>query len=69
MSNPIQPVQAVSAVAQAQPTAAPPKAQQAATQTGAPQDKVTISPQAQKALASNTKAAASSDVDHDGDIY
>jgi hypothetical protein len=69
MSNPIQPVQAVSAVTQTQPTAAPPKAQQAATQSAAPKDNVTISPQAQKALASDTKPAASGDVDHDGDSH
>jgi hypothetical protein len=69
MSNPIQPVQPVNAVTQAQPAAAPPKNQQTTTQTAAPQDKVTISPQAQQALANNTKPAASGDVDHDGDNH
>ena len=71
MSNPIQPVQPVNAVTQTQPAAAPapPKTQQTATQTAAPQDKVTISPQAQQALANNTKPAASGDVDHDGDNH
>jgi hypothetical protein len=69
MSNPIQPVQPVNAVTQAQPAAAPPKNQQTTAQTATPQDKVTISPQAQQALANNTKPAASGDVDHDGDNH
>jgi hypothetical protein len=69
MSNPIQAVQPVNAVTQTQPAVAPPKTQQTANQTAAPQDKVTISPQAQQALANNTKPAASGDVDHDGDNH
>ncbi len=69
MSNPVQSVQAVNAAAQTQQAAAPPKTQQTTTQTAAPQDKVTISPQAQQALASNPKPAASGDVDHDGDNH
>jgi hypothetical protein len=69
MSNPVQSVQAVNALTQPQPAAAAPKTQQPATQTAAPQDKVTISPQAQQALAGNTKPAASGDVDHDGDRH
>jgi len=71
MSNPVQPVQPVNAVTQTQPAAAPapPKTQQTTTQTGTPQDKVTISPQAQQALANNAKPAAGGDVDHDGDKH
>ena len=67
MSNPIQSVQAVNAAAQTPPAAVPTKTRQTATQTAAPQDNVTISPQAQQALASNSKLAASGDVNHDGD--
>ena len=66
MSNPILPI---SAVTQTQPAAAPPKTQQTAPQTAAPQDKVTISPQAQQALASAPKPAVSGDVDRDGDNH
>jgi hypothetical protein len=69
MSNPIPAVQPVNAVTQTQPAAAPPKTQQTTTQTATPQDKVTISPQAQQALANNKKPAASGDVDHDGDNH
>jgi hypothetical protein len=70
MSNPIQAVQPVNAVTQTEPAApAPPKTQQTTTQTAGPQDKVTISPQAQQALANNAKPAASGDVDHDGDNH
>jgi hypothetical protein len=67
MAIPVQPVHAVNALAQTQPAAAPAKTQPTATQTAAPQDKVTISPQAHQALANNSKPAASGDVDHDGD--
>jgi len=69
MSNPVQPVHAVNAPTQTQPAAAPPKTQQTTTQTATPQDKVTISPQAQQALANNAKPAAGGDVDHDGDKH
>jgi hypothetical protein len=69
MANPVQPVHAVNALTQTQPAAAPPKTQPTTTQTAVPQDKVTISPQAHQALASNTKPAASGDVDHDGDTH
>jgi hypothetical protein len=71
MSNPVQLVQPVNAVTQTQPAAAPapPKTQQTTTQSATPQDKVTISPQAQQALANNTKPAAGGDVDHDGDNH
>ena len=69
MSNPVQPVHPVNAVAQTQPAAPPPKSQQTTAQTAAPQDKVTISPQAQQALANNAKPAAGGDVDHDGDKH
>jgi hypothetical protein len=69
MSNPVQSVTAVSALTPAQPAAPAPKTQPAATQTAAPQDKVTISSQAQQALASNAKPAATGDVDHDGDNH
>ena len=71
MSNPVQLVQPVNAVTQAQPAAAPapPKTQQTTTQSATPQDKVTISPQAQQALANNTKPAAGDDIDHDGDNH
>ena len=68
MSNPVQPVQPVNTVTQTQLAAAPapPKTQQTTTQTATPQDKVTISPQAQQALANNAKPAAGGGVDHDG---
>jgi hypothetical protein len=69
MSNSVQLVQAANAQAQTQPAAPPKPPAQTATQTAAPQDKVTISPQAQQALASNAKPAASGDVDHDGDNH
>lgn len=69
MSISVQPVQPANAVAQTQPAAATPKTQQTTTQTAAPQDKVTISPQAQQALANNAKPAAGGDVDHDGDNH
>jgi hypothetical protein len=69
MSNPVQAINAVQAATQAQQAAPAPKTQQPAAQTAAPQDKVTISPQAQQALAANTKPAASGDVDHDGDSH
>jgi hypothetical protein len=69
MSNPVQSVQPVNAQVQTQPIASPPKNQQTTTQTAAPQDKVTISPQAQKTLANNGKPAARGDVDHDGDKH
>ena len=69
MSISVQPVQPANAVTQTQPAAPPPKNQQAANQTTGPQDKVTISPQAQQALANNTKPAAGGDVDHDGDNH
>ena len=59
--------QAVNAQSQTQPAAQPPKtAAQTTPQSAAPQDKVTISPQAQQALANNTKPTAGDDVDHDG---
>ncbi len=67
MSHPVEPVQAVEAPTQMAPAAAPPKPQQAAKQPAVPQDKVTISPQSQQALAAKTKPAASGDVKHDGD--
>ena len=50
--------------AQAQPAAQAPKPE---AQNATPQDKVTISPQAQQALAKTTTTAASGDVNHDGD--
>jgi hypothetical protein len=63
-------VQAVNAQSQTQPAAQPPKAAaQTTAQPAAPQDKVTISPQAQQALAGSAKPAASGDVDHDGDNH
>jgi len=67
MSNPIQPIHAVSAQTQAPQAAPPPK--QAATQTAVPQDKVTISESAKQALTDNTKPAAGGDKDHDGDTH
>jgi hypothetical protein len=68
MSISVQPVQPANAVAQTQSATAPvpPKAP---AQTATPQDKVTISPQAQQALANNAKPAAGGDVDHDGDNH
>jgi hypothetical protein len=59
-------VQPVNARTQRQPAAQPPKTP---APTAAPQDKVTTSLQAQKALANNAKPAASGDVDHDGDKH
>jgi hypothetical protein len=67
VSNPVQKVQAVTAVTQTEAAAAPPGTPQTTTQTTAPQDKVTISPQAQQALANNAKPTAGGGVDHDGD--
>jgi len=69
MSNPVQLVQPVNAATQPAAATAPPKAQQTATQSATSQDKVTISPQAQQALANNAKPAAGGDVDHDGDNH
>jgi len=71
MSNPVQPVQPVNTVTQTQLAAAPapPKTQQTTTQSATPQDKVTISPQAQQALANTAKPAGGGDVDHDGDKH
>jgi hypothetical protein len=69
MSNPVQLVQPVNAATQPAAAPAPPKTQQTATQPATPQDKVTISPQAQQALANNAKPAAGGDVDHDGDNH
>ena len=69
MSNPVQSVSAVTPQAQAQTAAPPPKTQQTATQSAAPQDKVTISESAKQALADTKKPAAGGDVDHDGDSH
>jgi hypothetical protein len=68
MSNTIQAAHAVSAYAsESQATTQTPKAPAPAAQNSTPQDKVSISSAAQQALANNTKAPASGDVDHDGD--
>jgi hypothetical protein len=68
MSNSVQAVQAVNSLTQAHPAAQAPKTStQTTAQKAAPKDKVTISPQAQQALAKNAKPAAGGDVDHDGD--
>jgi len=69
MSNSVLSVQPVNPATQTQQTTPTPKNQQTATQTATPQDKVTISPQAQQALANNAKPAAGGDVDHDGDNH
>ena len=69
MSNSIQSIQAINAQAQTPQEAQAPKNPQATTQIAVPQDKVTISPQAQQALAANTKPASSGDVDRDGDSH
>ena len=67
MSNAALSVQAINAQTQTQPAAQAPKpAAQTKAQSSAPQDKVTISPQAQQALASNAKPPAGGDVDHGG---
>jgi hypothetical protein len=58
MSNPIQAINPVHALVQTQLAAPAPKIQPTATATAVPQDKVTISPQAQKALAANPKPIA-----------
>jgi hypothetical protein len=68
MSNAIPPVQPVNAQA-TQPAAPAPKAPQPATQSAAPQDKVTISESAKQALADTKKPPAGGDVDHDGDSH
>jgi hypothetical protein len=66
MSISVQPVQPVNAQSQMQQAAQPAKT---TAQSAAPQDKVTISPQAQQALASNAKPAVGGDVDHDGENH
>jgi hypothetical protein len=66
MSISVLPVQPVNAQSQTQPAAQPAKT---APLTAVPQDKVTISPQAQQALSSTAKQAAGGDVDHDGDNH
>jgi hypothetical protein len=68
MSISVQPVQPANAVTQTQSATAPAPPKTPA-QTATPQDKVTISPQAQQALANNAKPAAGGDVDHDGDNH
>ena len=67
MSNSIHSVQSATAQAQTEQTVQPPKKPQATTQAQVQSDTVTVSKAAQQALASNTKPAASGDVDHDGD--
>jgi hypothetical protein len=69
MSNSVQSVHAVNSLTQTQPAQAHKTPAQTTAQTAAPQDKVTISPQAQRALAKNAKPAAGGDVDHDGDSH
>jgi hypothetical protein len=69
MSNSVHSVQPVNAQAQPQQLSPPHKNQQSTTQTAAPQDKVTISPSAQRALANNKNPASGGDVDHDGDNH
>jgi hypothetical protein len=70
MSNSIQAAHAVSAyTSTSQTTTQTPKPPATTTQTSVPQDKVNISSAAQQALANNTKAPASKDVDHDGDSH
>ena len=56
MANILPPVQSTNAHPQAQPTALPPK--QAAAQSAAPQDTVTISASAKQALADSAKPAS-----------
>ncbi|MBZ5644642.1 MAG: hypothetical protein LAO19_17940 [Acidobacteriia bacterium] len=70
MSNSIHAVHAVNAyTSTSQATTQAPKTPAPANQTAVPQDKVNISSAAQQALANNTKAPASGDVDHDGDSH
>ena len=68
MANPVQAIQGVNPLVQTQQTTPPAKTQQPTTQSATPQDKVTISPQAQT-LAANAKSAAGGEVDHDGDNH
>ena len=68
MSNSIQSLQAVNAHDQAAQTVQPPP-KPATSQAAIPQDTVTISAAAKQAQASNTKPAASGDVNHDGDNH
>ena len=67
MSNSVHSLQTENAQAQTEQTVQPPKKLQTATQTSAPQDKVTISKASQQAHAGTTKAAVGGDKDHDGD--
>ena len=69
MSNSIQSNPVGQAQTQTQQTVQPPKKPQATTRAATPQDTVTINKSAQQAQASNTKPAASGDVDHDGDNH
>ena len=70
MSNSIQAVHAANAYTATSQTAnETPKPPATTTQTSTPQDKVNISSAAQQALANNTKAPSSGDVDHDGDSH
>ncbi|MGD0908294.1 MAG: hypothetical protein ABSA96_11980 [Candidatus Acidiferrales bacterium] len=68
MSNSIQSLQAVNAHDQAAQTVQPPP-KPATSRTAIPQDTVAISSAAKQAQTSNTKPAASVDVDHDGDNH
>ena len=65
MSISIQSVQATQTQTQTPQAVQPPKK----PQTTLPQDTVTISKSAQQAQTTNTKPAASGDVDHDGDNH
>ena len=70
MSNSIHAAHAVNAyTSTSQTTTQTPKPPAPAAQTAVPQDKVNISSAAQQALANNTKAPVSKDVDHDGDSH
>ncbi len=70
MSNSIQAAHAANAyTATSQTTNEASKPPATTTQTSTPQDKVNISSAAQQALANNTKAPSSGDVDHDGDSH
>jgi hypothetical protein len=69
MSNSIQSPQASNTQSQAEQTVQPSPKQPATSQTSVPQDTVTISAAAKQAQTSNTKPAASGDVNQGPDNH
>jgi hypothetical protein len=64
VSNVIQPLQAINALAETQQTAQKPKNTQAGAHSALPQDTVTISTSAKQALATNKLPAAGNGGEH-----